>query len=55
MVDGRDQSVRAHGSMEMPVWGDAFRRREGLGDDAARARIDAIVIYLGMIQERTAH
>lgn len=55
VVDGRDQSVRAHGSMEMPVWGDAFRKRDGLSDEAARARIDAIVLYLGLIQERLAH
>jgi len=55
LVDGRDQSVRAHGSMEMPVWGDAFRKRDGLNDEAARARIDAIVLYLGLIQERMAH
>lgn len=55
IIDGYDQSVRAHGSMEMPVWGDAFRKREGLSDEAARARIEAIVRYLGLIQERLAH
>jgi len=51
IIDGRD--VPAHGSFEMPVWGDAFRRtREGLSAEAAAARIDAIVKYLETIQER---
>jgi len=55
VIDGREAGMRAHGSIEMPVWGDAFIRREGLTDAAARARIDAIVRYLDAIQERTAH
>jgi mono/diheme cytochrome c family protein len=51
IIDGRD--IPAHGTSEMPVWGDAFRRtRESLTDQAARARIDAIVKYLEAIQER---
>lgn len=51
IIDGRD--VPAHGTSEMPVWGDAFRRtREGLSGEAATARIDAIVKYLETIQER---
>ena len=55
IIEGKDQSVRAHGSFEMPVWGDAFRKREGLSDEGVRARIDAIVRYLSTIQERLAH
>jgi mono/diheme cytochrome c family protein len=55
IIDGRDQSVRGHGSFEMPVWGDAFRKREGLGDEGVRARIEAVVRYLNTIQERQAH
>ena len=51
IIDGRD--IPAHGSFEMPVWGDAFRRtREGLSEEAAAARIDAIVRHLAAIQER---
>jgi mono/diheme cytochrome c family protein len=51
IIDGRD--IPAHGTTEMPVWGDAFRRsREGLSHAAAAARIDAIVRYLESIQER---
>lgn len=52
IVDGRD--VASHGDRAMPVWGDAFRRSEGLTTDAAAARIDAIVRYLERIQERGA-
>jgi mono/diheme cytochrome c family protein len=51
IIDGRD--IPAHGTFEMPVWGDAFKRtREGLSEQAAAARIDAIVRYLDSIQER---
>jgi mono/diheme cytochrome c family protein len=51
VIDGR--SVASHGDREMPVWGDAFKRtRGGLSEDAAKARIDAIVKYLEAIQER---
>lgn len=53
IVDGR--TVKAHGTMEMPVWGDAFRWRQGLSDEAIRARIDAIVRYVESIQERAGH
>jgi hypothetical protein len=46
-------SIRAHGSMEMPVWGDVFRRH---GSDIskwndAQAKIMNIVDYLSMIQK----
>jgi len=51
IIDGRD--IPAHGTSEMPIWGDAFRRtREGLNAEATAARIDAIVRYLETIQER---
>ena len=51
-VDGR--GAKAHGSGDMPVWGDVFRRRHGLEDEAAKARIEAIVRYLRAIQERSS-
>ncbi|HET7221158.1 MAG TPA: c-type cytochrome [Vicinamibacterales bacterium] len=51
IIDGT--GVGAHGDREMPVWGDAFRTsRGGLTPEAAKRRIDAIVRYLGLIQER---
>ena len=53
IVDGR--AVKAHGSMEMPVWGDAFKWREGLPEDAIKVRIEALVRYLETIQERPGH
>ena len=53
IVDGR--AVRSHGTMEMPVWGDAFKWREGLPEDAIKARIEALVRYLETIQERASH
>jgi len=40
--------------MEMPVWGNAFTRHEGLSEAVARARIAAIVRYLASIQERSS-
>jgi mono/diheme cytochrome c family protein len=53
IVDGR--GLAAHGDREMPVWGDAFQTaRNGLTPEAVKARIDAIVRYLGAIQQRDA-
>ena len=51
VIEGRD--VESHGSREMPIWGDVFKvRRNGASHDTARARIDAIVLYLESIQRR---
>ena len=53
IIDGT--GVGAHGDREMPVWGDAFRTsRGGLTPEAATQRIDAIVRYLGSIQQRAS-
>ncbi|HEX6213117.1 MAG TPA: c-type cytochrome [Methylomirabilota bacterium] len=53
IIDGR--WVRAHGTREMPVWGDAFRMGPGaLTVEQIEARIDAIVRHLSAIQERAA-
>jgi mono/diheme cytochrome c family protein len=49
-IDGRD-TVRGHGSGDMPVWGDAFERSAAAGPDAVRARIEALVAYLAGVQE----
>lgn len=54
IIDGRE--VRAHGSREMPIWGDAFRSQpDGLTADQVKDRIDAIVAYLRAIQQRDAN
>ena len=50
IIDGRE--VTAHGSIDMPVWGDVFKHKQGLDEDAVKVRIDAIVRYLKSIQER---
>jgi hypothetical protein len=54
-VDGR-ASIRAHGTAEMPIWGDTFRRR--IGEEAGpfgselliRAKIVALVDYIESLQ-----
>ena len=52
VIDGR-QPVRGHGGPDMPVWGDAFKRAIDVGgEEAVRNRIQAIVDYLEMIQQR---
>ena len=52
VIDGR--GVTAHGTPEMPVWGEVFRRKPNLDEDAVKARIEAIVRYLRSIQERSS-
>jgi mono/diheme cytochrome c family protein len=53
LIDGR--GVTAHGTMEMPVWGDVFKLREGLTAGEIAARVDALVQYLENLQERAGH
>jgi len=54
MIDGR-RVVKAHGDSQMPVWGDAFAKSTTDSDErAVKAKIDALVEYLGSIQERKA-
>lgn len=51
MISGVDMA--AHGTREMPVWGDAFKRTSGgLTDAAVAARIEALAAYLSTIQQR---
>jgi len=53
IIDGRE--VTAHGDREMPVWGAMFKRASAdASDEAASARIAALVRYLQSIQERPA-
>jgi hypothetical protein len=53
IIDGRD--VASHGDRDMPVWGLTFRRAvTETSDDAANARIEALVRFLKSIQERPA-
>ena len=51
-IDGRTV-ITAHGTMEMPVWGDAFKASQTGGtEDAAKARIDELVRYLETLQAK---
>ena len=46
-----DQFVTAHGSREMPIWGEAFRTSNH--DDAlAKIKVHNLVIYIESIQRR---
>ena len=53
-IDGREE-VKAHGSRDMPVWGDRFRAQAGGNDPGSRAqasgRLLGLVFYLQHIQE----
>jgi mono/diheme cytochrome c family protein len=53
IIDGRN--VKAHGTMEMAIWGDAFKWRHGLSEEGIRARVEAVVRFLETIQERAGH
>lgn len=57
-IDGRE-SVKTHGSREMPIWGKAFqlvreedRKADFDPEEVAKRRIDALVAYLKTIQEK---
>jgi hypothetical protein len=52
IVEGR--GVAAHGDRDMPVWGDLFKYASGGKPDPVTARIDALVEFLAVIQERPA-
>jgi len=49
-IDGRED-VKGHGSSDMPVWGDAFKRAsEGYSEKLVKARVDALAGYLERLQ-----
>jgi mono/diheme cytochrome c family protein len=49
VIEGSD-NVPAHGSVEMPVWGDVFRQMDGLGPSTTKLRIANLTAYLQSIQ-----
>jgi len=50
-IDGRDRP-EAHGSLQMPVWGEIFKApRSAGGDQVARERIAALVEYIATLQD----
>jgi hypothetical protein len=50
IIDGT--GIATHGTREMPVWGDTFKRLRGGTEQSAAARIEALTKYLESIQER---
>ena len=52
IIDGsyKEGDFQAHSSREMPIWGDVFRRQEGVSNSEAQARIMNILDYIEMIQ-----
>ncbi len=57
VIDGRHE-VKVHGPRDMPVWGDWFKFEagssvggKGAQEEVVRGRIDALVSYIGTIQE----
>jgi cytochrome c len=54
VIDGRDP-LKAHGSREMPLWGDEFRLEAAtstMGQSEVRGKILSLVYYLQSIQEK---
>lgn len=54
-IDGRD-TVRAHGTSDMPVWGESFKaagaRSSHTSESATRGAAQEIVQYIQTIQEK---
>lgn len=52
VIDGRGFEMLAHGSLDMPVWGELYRRSQAAYAEArVKRRIDALVEYLRRIQQ----
>jgi mono/diheme cytochrome c family protein len=55
IIDGRDE-IKAHGTREMPVWGQRFLAEQGSKDRYSETevtgRILSLVFYLRHVQER---
>ncbi len=54
VIDGRDP-LKAHGSREMPLWGDEFRLEAGtsaIAQSEVRGKILSLVYYLQSIQQK---
>ena len=49
-IDGRAE-VKAHGSREMPAWGDVFSKEAQLTENEVRGKMGELIAYLMTIQE----
>ena len=50
MIDGRNMS-NAHGTRQMPVWGEVFSTQEHLDEKQIKGKMGEIIAYLMSIQE----
>jgi hypothetical protein len=53
-IDGRD-SIKGHGSTDMPVWGERLKRQSNPGnprETAIRCRICGVIRHINSIQEK---
>jgi len=51
VIDGRDSPAAAHGPVEMPVWGQHYKRSlPGYSEEPVQRKIDELVAYLQSIQ-----
>lgn len=61
MIDGTEATVKAHGSRDMPIWGDEYKvevyERHGryyggmIAEGIINGRILALIAYIGRLQE----
>ena len=49
-IDGR-QFVAAHGTREMPIWGDVFASQQEMGETDIKGTLGELIAYLISIQE----
>lgn len=49
-IDGR-QFVSAHGTREMPIWGEVFATEENLDEKGIKGKLGDLIAYLISIQE----
>lgn len=49
-IDGR-QFVAAHGTREMPIWGEVFSQQEQLDETEIKGKLGELIAYLISIQE----
>ncbi len=55
-IDGREEAILAHGTREMPIWGEVFRAfsfsdPKGPGEVTVRQKIDDLIQFLLSIQD----
>lgn len=49
-IDGRAE-VKAHGTREMPAWGNVFAQEDHLTENEIKGKMGELISYLMMIQE----